>query len=472
MYIYLKIHIWRSGLKPLKYILSSLTFIVILFEYIFFLISPVYFSCLSPAPHKITAVSKTPHASSSSPKNNISLHARYAALIDADNNRLLYGKGADIKAPNASTTKIITLITALSICADDYIATTSAYAASMPDVQLNAINGEQFTIKDLYFSLMLRSHNDTAVIIAENAAYYYICNLSDKERNELIYDISFIPDYSNNSSFLKNISKEQSKILVRIFTDLMNKKALEAGCTNTHFVTPNGLDASDENGIHQTTAYDLSVMMSYCIKNPDFIEITKSSSYSFSNLDGKRYSVTNANAFLSMYDNIISGKTGFTADAGYCYVCAYKDENKTFIVALLACGWPNNKSYKWTDSKVLLDYARNNFEKQVLLDNIKTFNVKVTNGTSGDINVVIDKKYSAYVKSDDEVKIEYNIPDSIMAPVKKNDVIGTVTVFINNEAVKQYNIISDKDISKCNYARKVSRIIRHFLYFLCILIQF
>jgi len=460
-------------LKPLKYILSSLTFIVILFEYIFFLISPVYFSCLSPtAPHKITAVSKTQHAASSSPKNNISLHARYAALIDADNNRLLYGKGADIKAPNASTTKIITLITALGICADDYIATTSAYAASMPDVQLNAINGEQFTIKDLYFSLMLRSHNDTAVIIAENAAYYYICNLSDKERNELIYDISFIPDYSNNSSFLKNISKEQSKVLVRIFTDLMNKKALEAGCTNTHFVTPNGLDASDENGIHQTTAYDLSVMMSYCIKNPDFIEITKSSSYSFSNLDGKRYSVTNANAFLSMYDNIISGKTGFTADAGYCYVCAYKDENKTFIVALLACGWPNNKSYKWTDSKVLLDYARNNFEKQALLDNIKTFNVKVTNGTSDDINVVIDKKYSAYVKSDDEVKIEYNIPDSIMAPVKKNDVIGTVTVFINNEAVKQYNIISDKDISKCKYARKVFRIIRHFLYFLCILIQF
>ena len=269
--------------------------------------------------------------------------------------------------------------------------------------------------------------------------------LSDKERNELIYDISFIPDYSNNSSFLKNISKEQSKVLVRIFTDLMNKKALEAGCTNTHFVTPNGLDASDENGIHQTTAYDLSVMMSYCIKNPDFIEITKSSSHSFNNLDGKSYSVTNANAFLSMYDNIISGKTGFTADAGYCYVCAYKDENKTFIVALLACGWPNNKSYKWTDSKVLLDYARNNFEKQVLLDNIKTFNVKVTNGTSDDINVVIDKKYSAYVKSDDEVKIEYNIPDSIMAPVKKNDVIGTVTVYINNEAAKQYNIISDKN---------------------------
>ena len=101
-------------MKPLKYILSSLTFIVILFEYIFFLISPVYSSCLSPAPHKITAVSKTQLAASSSPKNNISLHARYAALIDADNNRLLYGKEADIKAPNASTTKSSPLLQLLT----------------------------------------------------------------------------------------------------------------------------------------------------------------------------------------------------------------------------------------------------------------------------------------------------------------------------------------------------------------------
>lgn len=104
-------------MKPLKYILSSLTFIVILFEYIFFLISPVYFSCLNPAPHKITAVSKTQHAASSSPKNNISLHARYAALIDADNNRLLYGKGADIKAPMQAQPKSSPLLQLLAYVA-------------------------------------------------------------------------------------------------------------------------------------------------------------------------------------------------------------------------------------------------------------------------------------------------------------------------------------------------------------------
>ena len=181
----------------------------------------------------------------SSPKDN-EIHARFAAVIDADTNRLLYGKNADTKAPMASTTKIMTLITALEICPDDYIATTSAYAASMPDVQLNAVKGEQFSIKDLYYSLMLRSHNDTAVIIAENTAYYYICSLTDKERNELTFDISFINDYSYNSHFIENISKEQSKALVLVFTNLMNRKATSLGCNSTHYITPNGLDASDD----------------------------------------------------------------------------------------------------------------------------------------------------------------------------------------------------------------------------------
>ena len=162
----------------------------------------------------------------------------------------------------ASTTKIMTLITALEICPDDYIATTSAYAASMPDVQLNAVKGEQFSIKDLYYSLMLRSHNDTAVIIAENTAYYYICSLTDKERNKLTFDISFINDYSYNSHFIENISKEQSKALVLVFTNLMNRKATSLGCNSTHYITPNGLDASDDAGIHSTTAYELAVVMS------------------------------------------------------------------------------------------------------------------------------------------------------------------------------------------------------------------
>ena len=63
-----------------------------------------------------------------------------------------------------------------------------------------------------------------------------------------------------------------------------------------------------------------------------------------------------------MMDGAISGKTGFTADAGYCYVGALRRDERTFIVALLACGWPNHKGYKWSDTKKLMEYGLSNYE--------------------------------------------------------------------------------------------------------------
>ena len=392
----------------------------------------------------------------SSPKDN-EIHARFAAVIDADTNRLLYGKNADTKAPMASTTKIMTLITALEICPDDYIATTSAYAASMPDVQLNAVKGEQFSIKDLYYSLMLRSHNDTAVIIAENTAYYYICSLTDKERNELTFDISFINDYSYNSHFIENISKEQSKALVLVFTNLMNRKATSLGCNSTHYITPNGLDASDDADIHSTTAYELAVVMSYCIKNEHFLSITQTHDYSFTSLSGRKYSVSNANAFLNMYDNIISGKTGFTGDAGYCYVCAYRDNDRTFIVALLACGWPDNKTYKWSDAKRLLNYTRASYTNQDILICPKVFNIKIKNGSKSSIDILFDKKLSACISDNDNVEVVYNIPSSITAPVNNECIIGNVCVNINDKEIQRYNIYCNENIKKVSFISKITQ---------------
>ena len=103
------------------------------------------------------------------------LYSKYSVLIDADSGRILSGSNETTAVSMASTTKIMTLIIALENCDKNFVATTSAYAASMPDVQLNAVTGEQFIINDLYYSLMLESHNDSAVIIAENTAYYLLC---------------------------------------------------------------------------------------------------------------------------------------------------------------------------------------------------------------------------------------------------------------------------------------------------------
>ena len=110
-----------------------------------------------------------------------SLYAKYAVLLDGDTGRVLYGKNEETAAPMASTTKIMTCILALEYAPPEMKCVTSPYAVSMPDVQLNAVSGEIFSLNDLLYSLMLKSHNDTAVIIAENVALNYLYNISSED---------------------------------------------------------------------------------------------------------------------------------------------------------------------------------------------------------------------------------------------------------------------------------------------------
>ena len=256
---------------------------------------------------------------------NLQLYAKAAVLMDADSGRVLFERCGHEQLPMASTTKIMTLIVTLENADLEDIVTVSSYAASMPDVQLNIRENEQYRLLDLTYSLMLESHNDSAVAIAEHVGG----------------------------------SVEQ-------FAAMMNAKAAEIGCTGTYFITPNGLDASDGDRIHSTTAEDLARIMSYCItKSPQkekFLEITRTPSHSFANIAGTRsFSCTNHNAFLNMMTGALSGKTGFTNKAGYCYVGALRRDGKTFVVALLACGWPNHKTYKWSDTRRLMEYGLANY---------------------------------------------------------------------------------------------------------------
>ena len=240
-----------------------------------------------------------------------SLYAKAAVLMDADSGSILYEKNGHQAMANASTTKILTCIIALENCDLDSEVTVSTLAASQPKVHLGMREGQKFYLKDLLYGLMLESYNDCAVAIAEHIA-------------------------GTTGDFAK----------------LMNDKAEEIGCEDSYFITPNGLDAKNENGFHHTTAADLSLIMRYCIKTSEmaeqFLTITREGQYQFSDIDGKNsYTCCNHNAFLQMMDGALSGKTGFTGNAGYCYVGALKRDDRTFIVALLACGWPNNKTYKW-----------------------------------------------------------------------------------------------------------------------------
>ncbi len=394
-----------------------------------------------------------------------SLYSKYACLMDADTGRILIGKNAYTQVPMASTTKIMTLIIALEYGNPDYICTTSAYAATMPDVQLNAKKAEQFRLKDILYSLMLQSHNDSAVIIAENVACQYISDLRQGKYNDTLgvstnplYD--FVPKDITDSTFISELTKEQSKLLVQVYTGLMNEKAKELGCLNTHFITPNGLDAEEDGKIHSTTPRDLSIIMSYCIQNKDFLKITQTGSYSFG-----KYSFSNANAFLNMYPNIISGKTGFTNDAGYCYVCAYKDGDRTFIVSLLACGWPNNKTYKWKDAKKMLNYARENyFPTEVVAAHKLNYKINIHNGLEDTITVTNPLDYSMLLSREDKLDVQLNIPDTVNAPIYNGQSMGSIDIYVNEELHHSIPVYSGSNIGAKDNLYYIKMLFNRFIF--------
>ena len=343
------------------------------------------------------------------------LYALSAVLMDGDSGRVLFEKNGYEKRPMASTTKIMTLIVTLENANLDEIVTVSDYAASMPDVQLGIRAGEQYRLEDLLYSLMLESHNDSAAAIAEHVGGS-----------------------------------------VEGFAAMMNAKARDIGCYDTYYITPNGLDAEDENGVHSTTAADLARVMRYCIsqspEKDEFLKITRTNAYSFSDAECLRnFTVGNKNAFLGMMEGALSGKTGFTNNAGYCYVGALERDGRTFIVSLLACGWPNNRSYKWSDTRKLMSYGLAYYQYQNVWQDVLPESLPVENGIpeNGDLTELAyteiqlakeepDLKLLLAEGEDLEVKME--LPETVTAPVEPGTVIGSVCYYLNGTAVRAYPV--------------------------------
>lgn len=346
------------------------------------------------------------------------LYARYAVLMDADTGRILFAKNGTKEAPMASTTKIMTCILALENAQLSDEVTVSDNAQSQPAVKLGMKSGQKFYMEDLLYSLMLESHNDTAVAVAEHVG-------GD----------------------------------VQTFAAMMNEKAEELGCTATYFITPNGLDAQDDTGIHHTTAADLAAIMRYCImQSPQkdrFLEITRTGEHTFSDIGGhSSYSCTNHNAFLKMMDGALTGKTGFTADAGYCYVAALRSDDRTFIVALLACGWPNNKAYKWSDTRELMQYGIDNYTYREITPDISR-SVPVRNGYAGGFPAgdgattpvyLTGEPVRVLLNNSDQVECSVDLPDELSAPVAKGEETGRMIYTVDGIRIAVYPLCAGSDV--------------------------
>lgn len=354
-------------------------------------------------------------------KEKLSLNARAAVLMDADSGRILYGKNETMAFPMASTTKIMTLIVALEHNEPDQIVMASAGASAMPEVRLGVHEGERYRMEDLYYAMMLESFNDAAMMIAEGTVGS-----------------------------------------VENFAELMNEKAISLGCTQTYFITPNGLDAADEKGVHSSTAEDMAKIMRYAIDNEDFLKITQTADYSFTDCDRKRsFEVHNKNVLLTMMDGVLSGKTGYTADAGYCYVCAVKKDDRTFIVALLGSGWPPHKGYKWSDVQTLLDYGDENYRYQTIdiSKGVPDRQVHVMNGEQ-DFATVRAKQtnYRFLLSSEDKVHVESVLPGQLEAPVEAGQPVGSIQVFVNGDLTAENDYVTINKIdARCTWMERLLR---------------
>ena len=366
------------------------------------------------------------------------LYAKSAVLMDAESGRILFEKNGNEIMAMASTTKIMTCILALEKGNLTDTVIVSSEAASQPKVHLGMREGEEFVLRDLLYSLMLESHNDSAVAIAQHVGGS-----------------------------------------VEEFVSAMNEKALKLGCSSTHFITPNGLDAVDEFGIHSTTASDLARMMSYCIlespKSDEFLRITSTPSHSFQNVKKTRsFDCQNLNSFLTMMDGAISGKTGFTGKAGYCYVGALERDGRTFVVALLACGWPNNKNYKWKDTKKMMEYAIDNFQ---YFDDSEYFelprvrvdkSVPVTGVMSDEqyVHLRLEESFQGELevlrRDDEEVSVILEYEKHIEAPLKKGQKVGRAIYCLAGEEIFECAIVVDQDVERKDMGWYFRRILEMF----------
>jgi len=324
-----------------------------------------------------------------------------AVLMDGGSGRILYEKNSHEKLPIASTTKIMTAIVALENGNLNDVVSIPPEASGVEGSSVWLSPGENHSLKDLLYALMLRSGNDAATAIAIHIGGS-----------------------------------------VEGFVNMMNNTAKKIGANNTHFVNPHGLH--DDN--HYSTAYDLALIASYALKNPIFEEIVSTKYYTMP-WEGHEWDRTlkNKNKILWTYEGANGVKTGFTKKAGRCFVGAAKRNGMQLVAVVLDCG------PMFEESTSLMDYG---FEHYSNINIVKQGefikSLPVIKGTQDKVDVVAGQEYSVALNNIEQkyIQTRFIIPDSLEAPVEKGKRIGTLNVYLKNELIREIPVITSESVKK------------------------
>lgn len=341
------------------------------------------------------------------PKTN----SRRYIVYDRISKSMIIGKNEDVKSAMASTTKIMTTIVILEKADLNEKVTVSAKAGGTGGSRLGLKRGDKTSVRDLLYGLMLRSGNDAAVALAEHVGGS-----------------------------------------VKEFAELMNEKAAELGLTNTHFVTPHGLD--DPN--HYTTALELAKLTDYAMDNETFARIvgTKSTTIYINNQPRQ---INNTNELLGVLNGVVGVKTGFTNNAGRCLVTEIKRNNMDVITIVLGA---DTKKDRTKDSVNLIEYTFSkykmyNLEEQIIEEfnkwkNINEKRILIIKGKQSNPKLALGTIEKATIPICDDDKIEYSINalTEVGAPLEQWNVMGTLTVKLNGEILENIDIVNVNEVQK------------------------
>jgi D-alanyl-D-alanine carboxypeptidase (penicillin-binding protein 5/6) len=329
----------------------------------------------------------------------LNLSAKSAILMVASTGEVLYEKNAQKQQYPASTTKMMTIITALEDGNLNDMVTISANAANTEGSSMYLRAAERLRLLDMLYGVALVSGNDAAVAIAEHL------------------------DGS-----------------VDRFARRMTAKAHAIGAVRTNFRNPSGLPDPK----HYSTAYDLARIAAYGYKNPRFAEIV-GATYKKIVTSAKQETYYNENKLLNIYDGANGVKTGYTDAAGLCLVSAAKRGNTQLIAVVL------DADFMWQDSMALLDYGFNHLgEKTVVKAGTVVDTVRIRYGQSGVAQAVIRDDIVVPVSrsSRDALQIIVDVAKNIYAPVAAGQSVGVVKVLYHNREVAASELILTESIEQ------------------------
>jgi len=325
--------------------------------------------------------------------------AKACVVIESKTGRILFAKNHNQKLAMASTTKIMTAITAIEHCKDlDEKFIVSKKAIGVPGTSLYLREGDEYSTRDLLYALMLISGNDASVAIAEHVG-------------------------GSTSEFVT----------------LMNDLAKRIGVKNTHFANTHGLDADG----HYTSAYDLAKITAYALENETFRDIVSTKNTKIVNGKGENRYLRNKNKLLFTLEDCIGVKTGFTDDAGRCLVSAVDKDGMKLVCVVLNCG------PMFEESAQLLKTCGQMYK---LFDLTEFYEIEkeisVLNGAKASAKIGTKGKfvYPLTEKERQQLRFEYSYPHEIEAPMKKGTEIGEAKIFLGNDLLFSEKIFTIEDV--------------------------